>query len=255
MKVQKVTCEVGSELDGLTSAEAVAEPYFLVHSAPASWSTVSLSSAAVGLDITSRRKSSLANLVSLDYYSRQFFTASTPTIYLPQVERDQISASMTCVNPVSTAKLFVQLAPSRTAQPVLDFLVPGSRALATTSTFTPAFRGNSFKTTRRSYSVAEVSRAKSSWRIRSSQYAPGPAISGPFLAFRASTRRYTQTAYNPQKDDDGIDMKLEITPRAAKVSLSLLSRNIYDFAVTLNTDHVRFLSASRTSWQKTQIRT
>ncbi|PSR83761.1 hypothetical protein BD289DRAFT_483137 [Coniella lustricola] len=32
----------------------------------------------------------------------------------------------------------------------------------------------------------------------------------------ASARRYTQTAYNPIKDDDGNEMKLEITPRAAK---------------------------------------
>lgn len=134
---------------------------------------------------------------------------------------------MTCVNPVSTAKLFMQLAPSRTTQPVLDFLVPRSRALATTSTSTPAFRRDPSKTVRLPGLGTNASRAGPRWRIRSIQYSPRPAISGPVVGFRASSRRYTQTAYNPQKDDDGNEMKLEITPRAAKVSGSLLSQHLY----------------------------
>lgn len=162
---------------------------------------------------------------------------------------------MTCANSVSTAKLFVQLAPTRTAQPVLDFLVPRSRALATTSA--PTFRSStSSKKHRLPYSGSDGYQAGPRWRIRSSQYAPGPIILGPAPAFRASTRQYTQTAYNPQKDDDGNEMKLEITPRAAKVSLyMLLPSKPLDLAVIRNADHFHFLSASPTSWRKTQIHT
>lgn len=37
-------------------------------------------------------------------------------------------------------------------------------------------------------------------------------------SFAYATRRgYTQAVYNPQQDEDGNDMTLEITPRAAKV--------------------------------------
>lgn len=35
-----------------------------------------------------------------------------------------------------------------------------------------------------------------------------------------ATRHYTQAVFNSQKDEDGNEMKLDITPRAAKVRLT-----------------------------------
>lgn len=42
------------------------------------------------------------------------------------------------------------------------------------------------------------------------------SLSGAAFSYSTS-RRYTQAVYNPQRDEDGNEMKLEITPRAAKV--------------------------------------
>ncbi|KAF3770259.1 hypothetical protein M406DRAFT_335965 [Cryphonectria parasitica EP155] len=109
---------------------------------------------------------------------------------------------MNCASPVSAAKLFVQLAPSRCATPpVLDFLLPrgGQAAVATAS--------------------KRVQRAvtRVSWRAsRGDLYTSRSLPASPRVPSLSSTRRFTQVAYNPQTDEDGNEMKLEITPRAAK---------------------------------------
>jgi hypothetical protein len=46
-------------------------------------------------------------------------------------------------------------------------------------------------------------------------------LPSPRRSFGTTTpRRRTQALYNPQQDEDGKEMMLEITPRAGKVSLS-----------------------------------
>lgn len=90
----------------------------------------------------------------------------------------------------SAAREFLQLAPRRSyyraSAPLLDFLVPGvpSKAILHGSS-TPA--------------------------CLKSQ------IAGKRAFTTSSVRRITSAVFNPRKDDDGKEMSVEITPRAASV--------------------------------------
>lgn len=194
------------------------------------------------LDITSLWKflSSTWNL-----NNQHLFLTLSQTAYLGQRQEDSPSI-MTCAHPVSAAKLFVQLAPSRTSLPVLDFLLPKSRAIATTSR--QAFQSSLPKTAKPQALESQISQPKAEWRIRSSRVAPRrAALSTPAAAFRMSMRRYTQAAYNAQQDDDGIEMKLEITPRAAKVRPSPRSQTFPIQARKHNANASHLLSRQRLS--------
>lgn len=141
---------------------------------------------------------------------------------------------MACANPVSAAKLFVHLAPPR-ASFSLDFLLPRSTraAAVATAASTRAFPSNTTTRVQSAYlenpSAQTVSGAgggggiwpKSPAARSLSQRAPGRRPPASAIAPYTSTRRYTQAVYNPQKDEDGNVMKLEITPRAAKVRFRL----------------------------------
>lgn len=172
---------------------------------------------------------------------------------------------MACTSPVSAAKLFVQLAPARGSQPVLDFLLPRRHVVATASR--RALRSSSTAATGvRLIHLGDTS-MRAGWRT------PAPATAlpqrtAPFNSLTAGlpytpARRYTQAVYNPQKDDEGIEMKLEITPRAAKVSLHPPSPKQPQtacgtplcFAVTEPNTNPPTRSASQISCSKTTIRT
>ncbi|KAI0901710.1 hypothetical protein F4806DRAFT_444207 [Annulohypoxylon nitens] len=121
---------------------------------------------------------------------------------------------MHCVRTSSLAKVFVRLlnasSPAATSSnsSILELLLPPrTRAfhLAATSPSAPRYA-------RQAHPGAIRNRSSRATRSRSSCHA-NIASRRPFSA--TALMRKTQVVYNPQKDEDGNDMTLEITPRAA----------------------------------------
>ncbi|KZL77159.1 iron-sulfur cluster assembly accessory protein [Colletotrichum tofieldiae] len=114
-----------------------------------------------------------------------------------------------CIHAPSSANIFVQLArrttpTSNTPSPILSVLVPRWKAVTTTTT--RAGFGAS-----RTCSSEAISRGGSSGRYIRRR------VHQQIRAFTASTaRRQTRCAWNPKKDEDGQEMKLDITDRAGK---------------------------------------
>lgn len=108
------------------------------------------------------------------------------THVLPKMSLRRCTAAATASAPA--ARTFFQLAHQRSAPPMLDFLLPSIPTVAPRSIQRQAQRS--------------LSNLPSSRR------------------FTASALRATTAIYNPRKDDDGNDMTIEITPRAANVSFS-----------------------------------
>ncbi|KAJ0166407.1 Iron-sulfur cluster assembly 2 -like protein, mitochondrial [Colletotrichum tanaceti] len=121
-------------------------------------------------------------------------------------------ASLRCVRATSSANIFVQLArrttPATNAPaPILSVLVPRWKPATTTTMITPAAFGAS-----RKYS-SNVFSPRGSSRKRYTRM----TVQQQTRAFTASTtRRQTRCAWNPKKDEDGQEMKLDITDRAGK---------------------------------------
>lgn len=118
-----------------------------------------------------------------------------------------------CPNAPAPASLFVRLSMRRTAQsPILaDILLPlrtrahhtAARRIATTApTVAPVF--------------------KAQWRTRQSSLPISQSSQQRLRLFMTSApRKATHTLFNPQNDEDGNEMVLEITERAAKVRFVL----------------------------------
>lgn len=109
-----------------------------------------------------------------------------------------------CANAPAPASLFVQLSMRRTAQsPILaDVLLP-LRA-----------RAHHGVARRIATAPAAASVSKTQWRARQSL---SSSQSNKRLFTTTAPRKATHTLFNPQNDEDGNEMVLEITERAAKV--------------------------------------
>ncbi|KAL0931062.1 iron-sulfur cluster assembly accessory protein [Colletotrichum truncatum] len=133
-----------------------------------------------------------------------------------------MAAPLRCIHAPSSANIFVQLArcttpaPAATA-PILSVLIP--RFSNATSTNPVA----SFTTTRRiSTEVLSRRRIEAQKPIRKSALQQQKQT----RAFTVSAaRRQTRCVYNPQKDEEGKDMVLEITDRAGKRLADIMKKD------------------------------
>ncbi|KXX74648.1 Iron-sulfur assembly protein 2 [Madurella mycetomatis] len=128
-----------------------------------------------------------------------------------------------CSNAPTPANLFVQLSMRRSATapsrfPILDLLLP----LASRTTSTPSIRAHrAVSTATKTFSAA---RNNIPWR---SAHAPRlPLTAPPLCTFTTSAvNRATHALLNPQLDEDGKEMVLEITPRAAKRLAEIMTKD------------------------------
>lgn len=116
-----------------------------------------------------------------------------------------------CANAPAPASLFVQLSMRRTAQSSIltDILLPlrarahysAARRIATGPTAAPI--------------------STTQWRAR--QSLSSSQSNNKRLFTTSAPRKATHTLFNPQNDEDGNEMVLEITERAAKVRLLFIT--------------------------------
>lgn len=128
-----------------------------------------------------------------------------------------------CTNAPATASFFVQLSLCRQSGwgglPILDLLLPGSSRAARALSVRPYRFGSTKRTAGvpRSLLTLTTQSGRPSWRGSTSHQRTRSLVSF-FRTFSTSPAcRATYAIFNPQVDEDGNEMMLEITPRAAKV--------------------------------------
>ncbi|KAK0646715.1 hypothetical protein B0T16DRAFT_375653 [Cercophora newfieldiana] len=124
-------------------------------------------------------------------------------------------APLRCANPPSTARLFIQISMRRSAipshsAPLLELLVPRSRS---TSRAHHRLATTTAATTR--------SKHQTQARIRNVQ----SSLPLPRALSTTPRARATHAIFNPQTDEDGKEMTMEITQRAAKRLADIMTKD------------------------------
>ncbi|KAF9877378.1 iron-sulfur cluster assembly accessory protein [Colletotrichum karsti] len=130
-----------------------------------------------------------------------------------------MATPLRCIHAPSSANIFVQLARRTTPTalsapaPILSVLIPRWNAAATPANNSGASRRCSTEVpSRRITATQKVARRS--------------AVQQQVRKFTASaTRRQTRCVYNPQKDEDGKEMILEITDRAGKRLADIMKKD------------------------------
>ncbi|KAM7184728.1 hypothetical protein V8F20_012091 [Naviculisporaceae sp. PSN 640] len=127
-----------------------------------------------------------------------------------------MSSLRCCANAPAPATLFIQLSmrrqiPATVSPPILDLLVPRRPAGCSARKYTTAITSQINKQQQWKTAIATIHHQSSRT---------------PQRAFSTSrVMRATHTIFNPQKDEDGNEMKLEITPRAANRLSQIMTKD------------------------------
>ncbi|KAL8360628.1 hypothetical protein RB601_007129 [Gaeumannomyces tritici] len=142
---------------------------------------------------------------------------------------------MACANSVSAARLFLQITSRRSlssaaaaaavSSPLLDVLLPPPAA-ATSRSFGSRSNHSHRATTPISAPAhaAQTPRRPAAAAVPARSAGPHRHANAHFFSVTPA-RRATKTLFNPQRDEDGNEMGLEITPRAAKRLSDIMAKD------------------------------
>ncbi|TGJ88136.1 hypothetical protein E0Z10_g656 [Xylaria hypoxylon] len=158
------------------------------------------------------------SLVGDAVYSVRLFA-----IYFCLISQATEMPPIPCANPPSAAKLFVQLYARRSASSSLAAIHGSSSILDVL--LPPRTQGRAFYVSAARNNAPRTIATPIASRIGASTNAHRQAVVGRMVFSTSRPLAKTLAVHNPQIDDDGNDMALEITPRAAHRLSQIMSKD------------------------------